>query len=195
MPEIKDKELLDKEMDDGKNGMRPVWGQNPEFVTITMGGNDIGVLNLIVTCILGLKLWGMNCEEVIAKGHEIIDSQKFKDDADKLLQAIIDKGRKTNVGDKFKVFVLGYAKFFNQDTDQCDKVTFQPFWNLLDKKWTYLTKDRRKKANDLALALNKGLSVSKVLFLCVFGSFGDTWHCPKCDLKVKFEIDIVQAGD
>lgn len=54
--QIKEKELLDKPEDDGKNGRRPAWGEAPEFVTITMGGNDIGILNLILTCILSFKL-------------------------------------------------------------------------------------------------------------------------------------------
>lgn len=47
--QIRENELLDKPKDDGKNGIRPAWGEAPEFVTMTMGGNDIGILNLIST--------------------------------------------------------------------------------------------------------------------------------------------------
>ncbi|KAL2047970.1 hypothetical protein ABVK25_011141 [Lepraria finkii] len=63
------KEFLDQPEDDGKNGIRPVWGDKPEFVTLTMCGNDIGILNLITTCIFSFKLWGKNCEEVIQEGE------------------------------------------------------------------------------------------------------------------------------
>ena len=114
--QIKDKELLDEPKDDCENGVRPAWGEAPEFVTITMGGNDIGILNLVSTCILSFKLWGMDCEEVIQYGHDTINSQKFKDDLNGLLGAIIKKGRGTPIGNSFKVFVVGYAQFFNQQT-------------------------------------------------------------------------------
>ena len=70
------KEFLDQPEDDGKNGIRPVWGDKPEFVTLTMGGNDIGILNLITTCIFSFKLWGKNCEEVIQEGELHRGNQK-----------------------------------------------------------------------------------------------------------------------
>ncbi|KAL8779859.1 MAG: hypothetical protein Q9203_001407 [Teloschistes exilis] len=154
--QIKDKQLLDKPQDDGNNGRRPAWGKAPEFVTITMGGNDIGILNLIATCMLSFKLWGMNCEEVIQYGHDTINSQQFKDDLNRLVKAVVDKGRATAVGERFKVFVVGYARFFNQETTQCNDVDFKPFWNPLTAQ--KLTVERRTAMNGLALALNKALS-------------------------------------
>lgn len=154
--QIKDKELLDKPEDDGKNGLRPAWGEAPEFVTITMGGNDIGILNLILTCILSFKLWGQNCEEVIQSGNDVIKTQKFKDDLNGLIKAVVEKGRSTPVGDRFKVFVIGYAQFFNQETTQCNDVSFEPSWNPLPAQ--KLTIERRTAMNDLALALNGALS-------------------------------------
>lgn len=154
--QIKDKELLDQPEDDGKNGKRPAWGKAPEFVTITMGGNDIGILNLILTCILSFKLWGMDCEAVIQNGHDTINSQQFKDDLNGLIKAIVDKGRGTNAGERFKVFVVGYAQFFNQETTQCNDISFKPSWNPLPAQ--KLTIERRKAMNGLALALNQALS-------------------------------------
>ncbi|KAI9890971.1 MAG: hypothetical protein M1814_003472 [Vezdaea aestivalis] len=154
--QIKDKELLDTPENDGRYGTRPPWGKDPEFVSITMGGNDVGILNLISTCILSFKLWGMDCEEVIKSGHDIIQSQKFQQDLNDLIQAVVDKGRKTSLGNRFKVFVVGYAQFFNQQRTQCNDVTFKPSWNPLPAQ--KLTIDRRTKMNQLALALNKALS-------------------------------------
>ena len=154
--QIKNKELLDKPQNDGSNGIRPAWGEAPEFVTITMGGNDIGILNLIATCILSFKLWGLDCPGVIQYGHDTINSQKFKDDLTGLIQAVVDKGRGTSVGEGFKVFVVGYAQFFNQETTQCNNVDFKPVWNPLPAQ--KLTIERRTAMNELALALNKALS-------------------------------------
>jgi lysophospholipase L1-like esterase len=154
--QIREKELLDEPEDDGNNGRRPAWGEAPEFVTITMGGNDIGILNLIATCVLSFKLWGMNCKEVIQYGHDTINSQQFKDDLNGLIKAVVEKGRGTNVGERFKVFVVGYAQFFNQETTQCNDVSFKPSWNPLPAQ--KLIVERRKAMNELALALNKALS-------------------------------------
>lgn len=156
--QIRENELLDKPKDDGKNGIRPAWGEAPEFVTMTMGGNDIGILNLISTCILSFKLWGMDCEEVIQYGHDTINSQQFKDDLNGLIGAVVEKGRGTSVGDRFKIFVVGYAQFFNQETTQCNDISFKPVWNLLPAQM--LTVERRTAMNGLALALNKALAVA-----------------------------------
>lgn len=154
--QIKEKELLDAPEDDGNYGRRPAWGKAPEFVTITMGGNDIGILNLVCTCILSFKLWGKDCEGVIQNSHDTINSQKFKDELNGLIKAVVDKGRGTSVGERFKVFVVGYAQFFNQETTQCNDVSFEAYWNPLPSQ--KLTVERRTAMNKLALALNQALS-------------------------------------
>ena len=152
---IKDKELLDQPQEDGKYGTRPAWGEAPEFVTITMGGNDIGILNLVATCILSIKPIGMDCDKVIQSAFDEIKKPEFNAGLDDLMNAIVKKGRGTRVGDRFKVFVVGYAQFFNQETTQCDNVDFRPRWSLI--KAEKLTTGRRKAMNELALALNEAL--------------------------------------
>ncbi|KAL8701120.1 MAG: hypothetical protein Q9201_005085 [Fulgogasparrea decipioides] len=132
---IKKNQLIDVPEDDGPYGKRPAWGEVPEFVTITMGGNDIGILNLTTSCILSFNIWDRNnCEKAIQYGHDTIKTQQFKDNLNGLIKAIVDKGR-GKVGEKFKVFVVGYAQFF------------QPRNNAV-----------RTAMNGLALALNKALS-------------------------------------
>ena len=105
--QILDKEFLDKPEDDGKNGIRPVWGDKPEFVTITMGGNDVGILNLITTCSLSFKLWGQNCEQVIQEGMNIAQSDELKANFTAVIEKAYTKGRSTPVGVQFQVFVTG----------------------------------------------------------------------------------------
>lgn len=152
--QILDKEFLDEPEDDGKYGKRPAWGEQPEFVTITMGGNDIGILNLISTCVYSFKLWGQNCDQVIQEGHDIINNQQFQTDMKAVITKALDKGRGA-VGPEFRLFVTGYAQFFNQETTQCNEVTFKPGWNPASPQ--YLTIERRTAMNGLALALNQAL--------------------------------------
>ena len=156
VPQIKDKELLDKPESDGKYGTRPVWGQNPDFVTITMGGNDVGILNLVSTCILSFKLWGDDCDTVIQKALGIATGPTLSGQLDDLMKAIIAKGQKTTAGQNFKVYIVGYARFFNQKTTQCNNVTFKPSWNPLPPQ--YLTVERRTSMNSIAINLNKALA-------------------------------------
>ncbi|KAI4270768.1 MAG: hypothetical protein L6R38_007018 [Xanthoria sp. 2 TBL-2021] len=153
--QILDNEFLDEPKDDGKNGIRPVWGDAPEFVTLTMGGNDVGILNLVATCIYSFKPVGQGCDQIIKNGHDTLEKPEFAANAKKVIQKALDRGRGTSVGEKFAVFVSGYAQFFNQTTEQCDKVTFEPKWDTI--KAEYLTRERRKDMNNLALALNKVL--------------------------------------
>ena len=105
--QILDKEFLDQPEDDGKNGIRPAWGDKPEFVTLTMGGNDVGILNLITTCILSFKLWGLNCEQVIQEGMDIAQSDELKANFTAVIEKAYTKGRSTPVGVQFQVFVTG----------------------------------------------------------------------------------------
>ncbi|KAI4258152.1 MAG: hypothetical protein LQ352_001309 [Teloschistes flavicans] len=98
----------------------------------------------------------MNCEEVIQSGHAIINSQQFKDDLNGFVKAVVDKGRATTIGERFKVFVVGYAQFFNQETTQCNDVDLKPRWTPGTAQ--KLTVERRTAMNGLALAPNKALS-------------------------------------
>ena len=112
--QILDKEFLDGPVDDGNYGTRPVWGTALEFATITMGGNDVGILNLVATCILSLKLWGLDYGQVIDYGNGVVAAPEFKANITAVIQSAVIKGRATPVGPNFKFFVTGYAQIFNQ---------------------------------------------------------------------------------
>ena len=114
--QILDKEFLDQPEDDGKNGVRPPWGDKPEFVTLTMGGNDIGILNLVSTCILSFKLWGLNCEQVIDYGMGIAQSDELKQNFTAVIEKAYTKGRSTPVGIQFQVFVTGKSLAFHAES-------------------------------------------------------------------------------
>ena len=154
--QILDKEFLDHEKKDGRYGIRPVWGSAPEFATITMGGNDLGILNLVLTCIYSIKVWGQDCDTIIENGFNTLKAPKFTDKAKEVIQKALDKSGGTRIGSKFRFFVTGYAQFFNQVRPQCNSVTFKRPWNKVVKA-EYLTIKRRTKMNELALALNAKL--------------------------------------
>lgn len=133
---------------------RPAWGKAPEFVTITMGGNDIGVFNLVLTCILSAPLSSLSCDEVIDRGFALLNSSDFQQGLPQVITKAQTKGF-VQYGPNFKVFVTGYAQFFNDATTQCDSVYFKPQWTWASP--VYMTQARRKRMNELALALNRAL--------------------------------------
>ena len=100
-----DNEFLDEPKDDGPYGKRPVWGEAPEFVTLHMGGNDVGILNLVAACIYSLKPTGMDFDEVIELGFDTLAKPEFATNAKKVIQTALDKGRGTSVGNQFAVLV------------------------------------------------------------------------------------------
>ena len=142
---------------------RPAWGSSPEFVTITMGGNDIGILPLVLTCIYSVPIFAMSCDAVIQRGFDILDSENFKLNLFTVIKAVQDKGRR-KYGQDFHVFVTGYAQLFNSERAQCDQVTFRPEGIGLVLPAQHLSRERRKKMNDLAVTLNHALETAVGLF-------------------------------
>ena len=156
--DILNKQFLDQPISDGRFGVRPIWGKAPEFATITMGGNDIDIMGLVLACILHLNLFGPSCDNQIVKSQSIIDSDDFSTGAKSVIQTAINKGRATSVGPNFFVFVTGYAQFFNQETTQCNTVNFNPVWNVATG--VPMTVERRTAMNQLALNLNAALEAA-----------------------------------
>lgn len=150
-------EILDWQTNNFDRPGRPSWGSAPEFVTLTMGGNDVGILPLILTCIYSIPMLGRGCDAVIQRGFDILDSQDFKTGLKEVLQDVRLLGR-THYGRDFHIFVTGYARLFNSETSQCDTVTFKPArWGLPAQ---YLTRERRTRMNELAVALNRALETA-----------------------------------
>ena len=149
---------------------RPAWGESPEFVTITMGGNDIGILYLVLTCIYSIPIIGKGCDAVIQRGFDILDSRDFKNGLSEVIEEVRYRGRE-QYGRNFHIFVTGYARLFNSDTSQCDQVTFKPSAVLFPAQ--YLTQDRRRRMNDLAVALNRALQAAVEQFPTRFVTYVD----------------------
>ena len=72
-----------------------------------------------------------------------------------LLKAVTPKLSKdpTNPG---RLYVIGYADFFNSSTTQCDSTTWAFWYNIGNKQ--YLNRDVRKPLNELVDAVNKRIS-------------------------------------
>ena len=126
-----------------------------DFGTLSIGGDDLDFAVILDACVLRYQgTSSPNCEEWIEKAKAnlrlTVDFKMWYS-----IQRIMDKG-----GPEFELYVTGYPRFFNADTDWCDNVTFW-FWqpeHHVDAPrsgdWAYLTKERRTVLNQLVDELN-----------------------------------------
>ncbi|KAI4687260.1 hypothetical protein J4E81_008108 [Alternaria sp. BMP 2799] len=135
-------------------------GFYPQLVTLSIGGNDVGFSYLLDQCVY--RFWDFwcngcdsspdcseDCAKAITQVRDRIDgvNGNFPDDLRETIKAIFENAPGTNL------FITGYPRFFNQDTEYCNNVTFE-LW-CQDEKFLPLTKDQRTQMNELNLRLNE----------------------------------------
>lgn len=90
---------------------------------------------------------------------DLIHSPDLVKNITHVIEKAVNKGRKGTVGDQFKLYVTGYAGFFNHDDPGCNDVTFARSANPKDdgKKHVKMTKEIRRDFNDMCDALNAAI--------------------------------------
>lgn len=120
----------------------------PEVVTLQIGGNDAGFYNVMTACVYHFGAG--------SSGDCNTELQDFQDNLDNVVPGAMDQTIKaiTDQGGTglAKLIVIGYTAPYNQDTTQCDDVTFQ-FWPG-EKHPAYLTQNVRAEINSKITNLN-----------------------------------------
>lgn len=128
-----------------------------KVLTLSIGGNDVGFFDVVKSCVLAPAIYdtfGPGCEEVLNRAEEKVGLHdgsansyiNFKADLRKLYSDILAK---SNPGTT--LLVLGYAQFFNANTEKCnDKSMALAKFPSQGK----LTRDFRARVNRGVLALN-----------------------------------------
>ncbi len=149
--DIIEHQFLNKPETDPIYGHRSEFG-SPQIATLTAGGDDIEFLWLILYCIV--QFFKNNpCGEQITRSRGFLESDKFYNYLDYAVKVALIRGINA-AGPGFKLFVTGYAQFFNEDTDQCDHTCFS-YWDPECKNSRKLDKPLRKQLNQLAKDLNQ----------------------------------------
>lgn len=149
--DILDYQFLDEPESDPVYGSRSEFGY-PQIATLTAGGDDVEFLWLIMYCIL--QFFKNNpCQEQITRSQGIIDSELFYNSLDYVIKNALIRGI-TAAGPGFKLFVTGYAQFFNGTSTQCDNTCFS-YWDPGCNNSIKLDQPLRQQLNKLALNLNQ----------------------------------------
>ena len=113
-----------------------------DLITVTVGGNEADFFVVLNECVYQWRPFS-TCMKEIARARTLIESGDF-------IGKYSDMARVIRGSTTMRVALTGYARFFNDSTDQCDNVTF----SKTDTKQV-LSKKLRKDFNDLVLLLNE----------------------------------------
>ncbi|EKJ76429.1 hypothetical protein FPSE_03428 [Fusarium pseudograminearum CS3096] len=171
------KDVVDKQIPEMESGQ--------DAITLSIGGNDVGLINLLNSCIFQMGVftkaqaeaakliaevdkdyaWAKDfdwdslsrgCEAQIEYSKSLATSDTFGKNLDGVLSAA-----KKKLNNGAKIYVTGYAKFFSEDlSDECDKVTWTTWLYKLEnlgQPAAYLTKARRSAMNNLVDYVNSQL--------------------------------------
>ena len=129
-----------------------------KFATLTVGGNDVGFYDVLTACVARVGgIFAGDCDAQLAEANETIHSDEFFAKQQMAMEQIISKANNTS----FRLFSVGYPRFFDADQDDCEQVTFG-FWNPhhnigYQSDWSavWLHKGLRMVLNDLIFELDQ----------------------------------------
>ncbi len=122
-----------------------------DIATLTIGGNDVGFFDILNACVFQFNHY-TPCSDQITTTTNLINND-LPPKLDNLLSAIMSQV--ANSG--FKLYMTGYAHFFNVETTQCNNVSFN-FWEEKPENQANLTTELRGNLNNLVQILNGQIS-------------------------------------
>jgi lysophospholipase L1-like esterase len=139
-------EILEKQV--------PALADNIDLLTISAGGNDIGLTPILSNCVYQFYMAG---EDACAKSMEearklIADEEQLYKNVTKLVEAAKPKMNQ----DHGVIYVTGYAGFFGTEDKTCDNVTWA-VWNSVESTKQYLKLEMRVALDDMVRAVNEVL--------------------------------------
>ncbi|KAF1988120.1 SGNH hydrolase [Aulographum hederae CBS 113979] len=115
------------------------------YATLTIDGNDVGFGAIALAC---LFCWKGNCDTELANADTRL--QTIEQDLARAYTAIVDAVASSGGPRPFLLHVMGYVRFFSEETHECDRHRMGKFiWHGRP-----LTKRFRKTINDLVDATN-----------------------------------------
>ncbi|KAH0559822.1 hypothetical protein GP486_003657 [Trichoglossum hirsutum] len=138
---------------DVQNNQVPLLDQNADFITVTMGGNNVGFGDIVNGCVYRFNgILAPDCDQVLNSTlARINNNSDFLNPITNSLRAIMTRAPNA------KVYVMGYPKFWNATTTQCDNVSWN-YWRTPGA--TKMTRAIRQRMNDLLDAMNNKISAA-----------------------------------
>jgi lysophospholipase L1-like esterase len=131
-----------------------VLGDSIDLLTISAGGNDIGLTPILSNCVYQFYMAGEDaCEKSMEKARSLIaDETQLYMNVSKLVKAAKPKMNQEHG----VIYVTGYAGFFGVEDETCDNVTWA-VWNSVERTKQYLKLEMRIALDDMVRAVNNVL--------------------------------------
>ncbi|KAI0971779.1 SGNH hydrolase [Xylaria arbuscula] len=154
-----------------------------DFALLSIGGNDLGFFEVINSCVFRFyNFYSGTCETALAHSRVLLESDDFEIRLRIVIMEILDKIR-WEKKPQFTITMTGYARFFNELTDECNDMSFGVWWN-----GPKLTKKLRSEMNTLVLTVNAklrktisaidaGFTQDKVIFVDYDAAFDGHRFC------------------
>ena len=129
----------------------PALNSNLDLVTISAGGNDIGLTAILSNCVYQFYMAGEDaCRKSIEEAREKIsnDTQLYQN-----VTKLIDATKPYLNSTHGLIYVTGYARFFGSEDNTCDNVTWA-VWRNVERSKQYLKLEMRQALNDMVLSVN-----------------------------------------
>jgi SAGA-associated factor 73 len=129
----------------------PYIAKDTDLVTLTASGNDVEFFKVVNECVYH---WSptIGCEAQLVRARNIIETTALQN-----LENII-AATTARLKPGARLIVTGYAKFFNEHTDECNNSTFSQTRPL-----DFLTKKKRRDLNQLVTMLNTVIKATALL--------------------------------
>ncbi|KAK0732744.1 SGNH hydrolase-type esterase domain-containing protein [Apiosordaria backusii] len=144
----------------------------PAFATLSIAGNDLDFFSLLNACVFRFYGWfsSETCEDALKKVEDTLsdsNNQKLKLRIKLILLEILDRVAWEH-HPNFFITVTGYARFFNENTTECNDVSFGVWTSpsssssvrggLPGTNGAKLTQSTRQKMNTFVLKANQLLA-------------------------------------
>ncbi|KAK5072270.1 hypothetical protein LTR70_010648 [Exophiala xenobiotica] len=141
------------------------WYANKDLITIQIGGNEVDFFPVLNECI---QQWHplSSCDRELDRARNLVQSTAFMERFDGMLKFVM-----RHVHGEALVLVLGYAEFFNAETDQCNAVTFS-----LTNPANVLSNKLRRDFNALVVMLNDVIGASAAAHGAVYVDIDKTFE-------------------
>ncbi|ETS84008.1 hypothetical protein PFICI_05884 [Pestalotiopsis fici W106-1] len=132
------------------NGSLPV-----DFALMSVGGNDLGFFEVMNACIFRFyNFYSGTCESALEHAQERLNGTEFEE---RLRIAILELLNRVKWEKKpwFFITVTGYARFFNDQTPECDEMSLGVWW-----RGPKLQRELRVRMNIMVQAVNEKIKAT-----------------------------------
>ncbi|KAF3015346.1 hypothetical protein E8E14_010814 [Neopestalotiopsis sp. 37M] len=126
------------------NGSLPI-----DFALMSVGGNDLGFFEVMNACIFRFyNFYSGTCESALEHAQERLNGNDFEE---RLRIAILELLNRVKWEKKpwFFITITGYARFFNDQTPECDDMSLGVWW-----RGPKLQRELRARMNAMVQAVN-----------------------------------------